>query len=175
MEQRKLYNDVLRGRRSGFRIPAGTRDFLLSKTIETGSGTHPAPNLVDTYLLTYSLTHSLTYLLTSRSTVLLQKPTGFQLVKKFPAFYRTRQFITAVTSARHVSPSRASSIQSTPLHPTSWRSILKLSSRLRLGIPSNLFPSGFPAITLPLLSPIRATCPAHLILLDFITPTPFSE
>ena len=166
MEQRKLYSDMLRGRRSGFRIPAGTRDFLLSKTIETGSGTHPAPHLVDTYLLTY--------LLTSRSRVLLEKPTGFQLVKKFPAFYRTRQFITAVTSARHLSLSRASSIQSTPLHPTYWRSILKLSSCLRLGIRSSLFPSGFPAITLPLLSPIRATCPANLILLDFITPTPFS-
>ena len=44
-----------------------------------------------------------TYLLTPLSTVLLEKPIGFQLVKKFPAFYGTRRFITAFTSAHHLS------------------------------------------------------------------------
>ena len=111
------------------------------------------------------------YLLTPWSRVLLEKLTGFQLVKKFPAFYGTRKFITAFTSARHLSLCWASSIQSIPPHPTSWRSILILSSHLRLGLPSGLLHSGFPTTTLytPLLSPIRATCPAYLILLDFIT------
>jgi len=55
----------------------------------------------------------LTYLLTPRSSALLEKLTRFQLVKKSPAFYGTRRFITAVTSARQLSLSWASSIQST--------------------------------------------------------------
>ena len=70
--------------------------------------------------------------------------TGLKLVKKFPAFYGTRRFITAVTSARHLSLSWASSIQSIPPHPTSWRSILILSSHLHLGLPSGSFPQVSP-------------------------------
>ena len=52
------------------------------------------------------------YLLTPWCRVLLEKLTGLQLVKKFPAFHRTRRFITALTSLRHPSLSWASPIES---------------------------------------------------------------
>ena len=54
----------------------------------------------------------LTYLLTPWSRVLLEKLASLQLVKKFPAFYGTRRFLTAHTSARHLSLSWALPIQS---------------------------------------------------------------
>ena len=117
------------------------------------------------------------YLLTPWCRVLLEKLTGLQLVKKFPAFHGNRRFITALTSVRHLSLSWASPIQSIYPHPTSWRSILILSNHLSLGLSSGLLPSGFPTKTLyaSLSSPIRARCPAHLILLDFITCTILGE
>ena len=117
------------------------------------------------------------YLLTPWCRVLLEKLTGLQQVKKFPAFHGTRRFITALKSVRLLSLSWASPIQSIYPHPTSWRSILILYTHLRLGLPSGLFPSGFPTKILytPLSSPIRATCPTHLILLDFITRTILGE
>ena len=71
-----------------------------------------------------------------------------QLVKEFPAFHGTRRFITALTSVRHLSLSWVSPIQSIHPHPTYWRSILILSTHLRPGLPSGLFPSGFPSKTL---------------------------
>ena len=43
-----------------------------------------------------------TYLPTPWRSILLKKLTGSQLVKKFPAFYGTRRFITAFTSARQL-------------------------------------------------------------------------
>jgi len=65
-----------------------------------------------------SFPSSVAHFLTPWSRV-LKKLRSSQLVKKFPTFYGTRRFITAFTSARHLSLSRASSIQSMPLHPTS--------------------------------------------------------
>jgi len=91
--------------------------------------------------------HNKQYLFTPWCRVLLQKLTVLKLVKKFPAFHGTRRFITALTSVRHLSLSWASQIQSIYPHPTSWRSILILSTHVRLGLPSGLLPSGFTSKT----------------------------
>ena len=85
----------------------------------------------------------ITYILTPWCRVLLEKLTALQVVKKFPAFHGTRRFIIALTIVRHLSLSWASPIQSIYPHSTSWRSILILSTHLRLGLPSGLLPSGF--------------------------------
>ena len=111
-----------------------------------------------------------TSFLTPWSRVLLEKLTCSQLVKKFPAFYRTQRFIiTAFTSARHLSLSWARSIQSMPTHPTSWRSILISSSHPRQGLPSGLFPSCFLTKT-SYARPLLQTCymprPSHSSLFD---------
>ena len=62
------------------------------------------------------------------------------------------------------------------LHPISSRSILILSSHLRLGLPKGLFPVGLPVKILKALLPcsILATW-SHLNLLDLITLTILGE
>ena len=88
------------------------------------------------------LPHLLTYLLTPCSRVLLVKLTGSAASQEIPRIFGIPTFITVLTSARHLSISRANYIQSTQPPPTSWRSILILSSHLRLGLPNGLFLSG---------------------------------
>ena len=116
-----------------------------------------------TYLLTYLLTYSM-----------VQSPSWeanwFAASQEIPRISRNPK----VYYRTHKRPPPVSILgQSIYPHPTSWRSILILSTHLRLGLPSGLLPSGFPTKTLynPLSLPIRATCPAHLVLLDFITRT----
>jgi len=72
------------------------------------------PDYLLTYLRTYLLTHALTHSLNPRSIVLLEKLTGSQLVKKIPAFYGIRRFITACTSEHHLPLFQAKPIQFMP-------------------------------------------------------------
>ena len=158
--------------RGGGRVWCGA-DTLLYREIQEGYWWEQQTVLL-LYLLIYLLTYLLAYLLYPWNRVLLEKLTGFQLFKKFPAFYETGRFITAFTSACHLSLSWASSIQS--IHPPSHflKIHINIIPHLRLILPSGLFPSGFPTKTL-YTPPIRATWPAHLILLDLFTLTILGE
>ena len=90
---------------------------------------------------------NVTYLLTPWCRVLLEK-----LVKKFPHFTESEGSLPH-SQASAICLSWANPIQSIYPHPTSWRSILILSTHLRPGLPSGLFPSGFPTKTLYTPSP----------------------
>jgi hypothetical protein len=93
-----------------------------------------------------------------------------QLVKKFHPFYGTRRFITVSTTTGHWPLSWARCIQSAPSLPLSLRFILILFSHALLGLPNDLFPSGFPIKILYafFVSPVPATCLAHLFKTDFV-------
>ena len=124
----------------------------------------------------YNILHG--WLIIPWSTVLLQKLTGSQLVKKFPAFYGTQNFITTFTSARHLSLSWARSIQSMPSIPLPedlpyyYLPIYAWVSKV-VSFPQVSPPKPCMHLCPPL--PIRATCPAYPILLHFITRTIFGE
>ena len=71
-------------------------------------------------------------------------------------------------------PSQINPHHASPSH--SWRNILILSTHLRLCLPSNSFPQvSYQTLYAPLLSPIHAACPAHLIFLYLITRIIFGE
>jgi hypothetical protein len=60
------------------------------------------------------------------------------MLNSFPVFHGTRRFNTEFTRALHLFLSLARPIQSTSPHLTSPRSILILSTHLRLSLPSEL-------------------------------------
>jgi hypothetical protein len=104
----------------------------------------------------YPILSLLTYLLTSWA--LLEEPLIRQPLKNFPEFYGTRRINTVFTRSLHRSLSWAISIQSTPSHPISQRSILILSPTYVLVFPVNSFLLAF-----ALISYKHSSCPPFVL------------
>jgi hypothetical protein len=126
------------------------------------------------YLLTYVLTFLLTY--SFHGAVLLEKRTGPQLVKKFPAFlwnpkvrYRIHKCPPPIPILSQLDPARVPTSHFLEVHLNIILPSMPGSSKWYLSL---RFPPSKPCIRLS--SPLRATCPTHLILLDFITRTIFA-
>ena len=113
-------------------------------------------------------TYLLTYLITPWCKLLLEKLTGLQLVKKFPAFHGTRRFIPALTRVRHLSilgqpnPVLIPTSHLLEIHPNIIYPSTPRSPQWSPSPPRPYHP--------PLLTHTRHM-PSHLILLDFITRT----
>ena len=95
-------------------------------------------------LLTYWPTYLLTYSMEQSSS----EPNRFSAGQEIPRILWNPKVHYRIHKCPPPAPVLSSSIQSIPAHPTSWRSILILSSHLRLGLPSGLLPSGLPTKTL---------------------------
>jgi hypothetical protein len=100
------------------------------------------------YLLTYLLTYSMEKIPSSEANRFAASQEVPRILLNPKVHYRIHKCPPPASILSHLNPV-------IPPHPTSWRSILILSSHLYLGLASGLFPSGFPIKTLymPLPSP----------------------
>jgi len=114
--------------------------------------------------------------ITRWSRALVEKLTGSQLVKKFSVFYGTLKFITAFRSSAtcpYRKPDQSSPCLPILLLEDSFSYYLPSMSRSYKWSLSLRFVYQYPYALL--LSPMRATCPAHLIFLQLTTEIIFGE
>ena len=104
-----------------------------------------------------------------------RKLTCPQPVKKFPIFHVILKFITVFTKTHPISLSLSESVQFTPPADVLINFDIILPSTLRSSQWSLSFRLRHRSPVYTSLSPIHTTCPAHLILLDFITRTIYGE
>ena len=112
--------------------------------------------------------HTNTYLLTPWSRVLLEKLTGFAANQEIPRILWNPK----VHYCTHKHPPPVPILSQ--LHPVSTTPSYFLKIHLNIILPSTIKPFQQYPVCTPLLFPIRATCPTHLIL-DLIARTIFDE
>jgi hypothetical protein len=108
------------------------------------------------YLLAYLLIYSLTYSMEQSPSL---EANRFSASQEIPLILRNPNVHYRIHNSLPHLPILCQLDHVQTLHTNSRTSNLILSCHLRLGLPSCLFPSGFPTKTLytPLLSPIRAS------------------
>jgi len=107
------------------------------------------------------------------STVILENLIVTRLIKKFPSFVDIQRFITVFTRAHHWRLSWANCIQFPPCFPKIHSNFICPSTPRSF---DGLFTITFSnQHVVCIISPMRATCLAHLILLYLITRIAFGE
>jgi hypothetical protein len=112
---------------------------------------------------------TLPVIITPWSRVLSEKLKHHKLLKKFPAFYGTRRFITIITRVRHLSLSWATLIQPMPpsnLSKIHFNIILPSTPGSSKWSPSLRFPHYSPVCNSPLPHTCHMSCPSQSSWLD---------
>ena len=124
------------------------------------------PNCLLTYLLTYLLINCMEQSPSAEANRFSASQEIPRILWNPKVHYRIHKCPPSVPILSHLDPV-------IPLHPTTWRTVLILSSHLRLGLSSGLLPSVSPPNPCTRLStpPYALYSPSNSFISDFITRT----